>query len=339
MGAFTLASSPATGDYPQSLAVGDFNGDGNLDLVIVNQHSNNVSILLGDGTGNFTLASSPLAGYQPSSVAVGDFNGDGNLDLAVVIPFVYYDRGSASHGTVTILLGDGSGNFRLASSPKAGYEPVSVAVGDFNGDGKLDLAVANLCGSIPNCGETMPGNISILLGDGTGNFTRAPSHPTRIAPVSVAVGDFNGDGNLDLAVANARSDTISIFLGDRTGNFTLTSSPATGSGPDSLAVGDFNGDGNPDLVVVNVVGDTISILLGDGTGNFSLASSLETGSRDPDSVAVGDFNGDGRLDMAITSELSMQVSLLIQGPAVTLLPGPLGFGNEMVGTTSAPQTP
>ena len=114
--------------------MGDFNGDGKLDLAVVNNGSSTVSILLGDGTGNFTLASSPATGSSPVSVAVGDFNGDGKLDLAVA------NEGS---NTVSILLGDGTGNFTLAASPATGLAPVSVAVGDFNGDGRLDLAVGN----------------------------------------------------------------------------------------------------------------------------------------------------------------------------------------------------
>jgi hypothetical protein len=316
-GNFTLASSPATGAGPYSVAVGDFNGDGKLDLAVANQNSSTVSILLGDGTGNFTLASSPETGGDPVSVAVGDFNGDGNLDLAV----------ANLVNTVSILLGDGTGNFTLASSPATGSGPVSVAVGDFNGDGKLDLAVAN-AGS---------NTVSILLGDGTGNFSLISSPATGVTPFSVAVGNFNGDGKLDLVVANQNSNTVSILLGDGTGNFSLISSPGTGRLPSSVAVGDFNGDGKLDLAVANFYGNSVSILLGDGTGNFTLASSPATGTG-PYSVAVGDFNGDGRLDLAVANYGGSTVSILVQAPAVTLSPGDLSFGNQPVGTTSAPQT-
>ena len=258
---FGLALSPAVGPEPYSLAVGDFNGDGKLDLAVANYGGygfpSTVSILLGDGRGNFTLASSPAAGDSPLSVAVGDFNGDGNLDLAVA---------NEVGGCVTILLGDGTGNFTLTSSPAAGDEPVSVAVGDFNGDGKLDLAVANW-------GYFSASTVDILLGDGAGKFTLASSTLTGSDSDAVAVGDFNGDGKLDLAVANRSGNNVSILLGDGAGNFTLTSSPATGSEPYSVAVGDFNGDGKLDLAVANSGSNTVSILLGDGTGNFTLASS------------------------------------------------------------------
>jgi hypothetical protein len=364
----SLASSPAAGYEPYSVAVGDFNGDGRLDLAVSNSYDGRVSILLGDGAGNFTLASSPFVGGSPYGVAVGDFNGDGKLDLAVAIEDL---------NTVAILLGDGTGNFTLASSPATGGAPYSVAVGDFNGDGNLDLAVANAGINI--------NTVSILLGDGTGNFTLASSPATGRTPDSVAVGDFNGDGKLDLAVANLYSNTVSILLGDGTGNFTLASSPATGAYPNSVAVGDFNrdgkldlavanasatvsillgdgtgnftlasspmvglvpysvavgdlnGDGKLDLVTANIDSNNVSILLGDGTGNFTLASSPAVGTF-PDSVAVGDFNGDGRLDLAVANAHSNTVSILVQAPVVTLSSTNLAFGNQNVGSMSNPMS-
>jgi len=190
--------------------------------------------------------------------------------------------------------------FTLASSPPVGWLCDSTVVGDFNGDDKLDLAVTNFDS------ET----VSVLLGDGTGNFILASSPATGPSPGSVAVGDVNGDGKLDLVTANTDGNTVSVLLGDGTGNFSLASSPATGLWPHSVAVGDFNRDGKLDLAVANWGDQTVWILLGDGTGNFGLASSPATGAN-PASVAVGDFNGDGKLDLAVVNEWSYTISVLL----------------------------
>ncbi len=320
-GSFTLASSPFLGWDLHFAAVGDFNGDGKLDLAVADFIGDTVSILLGDGTGSFVLASAPV-GELPLSVAVGDFNGDGKLDLAIA---------NAAAGSVSILLGDGTGNFALASSPAVGYSPYSVAVGDFNGDGKLDLAVAN----------EYSDTVSILLGDGTGNFTLASSPTVGGYPTSVVAGDFNGDGKLDLAVANSGSSTVSILLGHVTGEFTLASSPRAGGFPSVVVISDFNGDGKLDLAVLNENNQNgrVSILLGDGTGNFTLASSTLVGNL-PSSLAVGDFNGDGKSDLAVAAWGNV-LSILLQTPLLgsyaALSPTSLTFATQLLGTSSAPQ--
>jgi hypothetical protein len=314
-GNFTLVSSPTVGAYPESVAVGDFNGDGKLDLAVADFLGNTVSILLGDGTGNFTLASSPATGVGPFSVAVGDFNGDGKLDLAA----------ANVDNTVSILLGDGTGNFTLTSSlPYGGY---GIATGDFNGDGKLDLAVAD---STAGGG----GVVSVLLGDGTGNFTLVSSSYTSCCPNSVVAGDFNGDGKLDLAVAQFAGG-IFILLGDGTGNFTLASNPGADYGLISIAAGDLNGDGNLDLALSNHYDTTVSVLLGDGAGNFTACCALPIGSY-PEGVTVGDFNGDGKVDLAVATG---GVAIALQAvPQVLLSPTSLTFDTQLVGTRSDPQT-
>ena len=196
------AGSPLpVGSSPDSVAVGDFNGDGKLDLAIANQGDNTVTVLLGNGKGEFTPAGSPLpVGAKPYFVVAADFNGDGNLDLA-----------TASYGdsTITVLLGNGGGGFTEApGSPFAvgpvGAFPASLAVADFNGDNKPDLAIADF-------GDN---NVTVLLGNGAGEFTAAPGSPFAVGsgPVSMAVGDFNGDGFPDLAVANSGDNTVSVLL-------------------------------------------------------------------------------------------------------------------------------
>ena len=304
-GNFSAATNFPVGDTPRSVAVGDFNGDGKQDLAVANEFSGDVSILLGDGTGNFSAPTNFTVGRDPYSVAVGDFNGDGKPDLATA------NFGSRN---VSILLGDGAGNFSAATNFNAGDHPTSLAVGDFNGDGKPDLAVANH-GSR---------NVSILLGDGAGNFSAPTNFNVDDSPMSVAVGDFNGDGKQDLAVANYGNNgyahTVSILLGDGTGNFSAATNFTVGLGPFSVAVGDFNGDGKQDLAVANDHLDNVSILLGDGTGNFSAPANFATGDA-PFSVAVGDFNGDGKQDLAVANFHSANVSILLRDcPASQITP-------------------
>ena len=237
---FTTFSTPSAVLGETSVAVGDFNGDGHLDLAVANSYSGTVSILLGDGSGNFTPAATPIVtvGHYPYSIAAGDLNGDGHVDLAVA---------NFNDGTVSILLGDGTGNFTPAATPTitVGHEPYSIAVGDFCGNGKLDLAVAN----------SADNTVSILLGDGAGNFTAAATSPITVgvSPYSVAVGDFLGNGNLDLAVANRCGNdatcnspgTVTILKGDGAGNFSAASTVPVENSPYSVALGDFNGDGGP----------------------------------------------------------------------------------------------
>jgi hypothetical protein len=327
-GNFNLASSPGVGTWPDQIAVGDFNGDGKLDLAVANSSSNSVSILLGDGTGNF-IPGQTLSGLTYPSVAVGDFNGDGKLDLAIT---------DTASNTVSIFLGDGTGNFNLTSNPFTGYVPISVAVGDFNGDGKLDLAVANACGSDPNCES--PSTVSTLLGDGTGNFTLASSTSDGNGKWNLLVGDFNGDGKLDLAVEG--EETTTILAGDGTGNFNVVSTINFGVDWDvsSLALGDLDGDGNLDLAITQYNSNIVPVLLGNGAGNFNLVSSPPTGSG-PWPVAIGDFNGDGKPDLAVGNYYFLgPISVLLQvtpSPTVTLSPPSLRFASQLVGTPSNPQ--
>jgi len=281
-GGFTSSTVPVGGGS-YGVAAADFNGDGKPDLVVANGSDSTVTILLGDGRGGFASSTVPVGG-GPIAFAVGDFNGDGNLDIAVA---------NFNDFTVTILLGDGKGNFcpSAASPIPAGYFPRSLAAADFNGDGNLDLAVANAYSD----------TVTILLGDGKGGFIPASGSPITVGSGSSAVvtGDFNDDGIPDLAVANPYSDSVTILLGDGHGGFKQSAgSPfAAGSGPSSLAIGDFNGDGRIDLATANEVDGTVTILLGDGKGGFTqspgppiiIGNSI-------DCIVAGDFKRDPRRD-------------------------------------------
>jgi len=298
-----------------SIAVGDFNNDGHPDLVITNiswtdsGEQGTVILLLGKGDGTFTAAAkSPFAaGNYLQFAAVGDFNGDGSADLAVVNGYGGND--------VIILLGNGAGGFTQASnSPTVGNSPVYAVTGDFNGDGKTDLAVAN----------QNDATVSILLGNGSGGFTQATGSPISVGygPTSIAVGDLNGDGKLDLAVADSGSTSVAILLGNNDGTFAAPTSSwiALSNPPQSIVIGDFNGDGNADLAAaLNGYPGSVAILLGGGQGTFTQpGNSPVAAGNGTYSLAVADFNGDGVADLAVTNtEANTASALLTTAQAAT----------------------
>jgi hypothetical protein len=295
------AGSPvAVGNTPVSVAAGDWNGDGKLDLAVANYNSANVTILLGNGSGGFSQASgSPIsAGSGPRSLAVGDVNGDGRLDVVVANYF---------SNNVMIFLGSGTGGFSQASgSPvTVGTKPASIAIGDVNGDGKLDVAVANFESN----------DVSVLLGNGTGGFSQASGSPVAVGagPETIAIGDMNKDGRLDLATASFFSGDVTILLGNGSGGFSQASgSPvAVGSFPVWVALGDLNGDGIPDLATANNSSNNVTILLGNGSGGFTqpALSPVAVGTN-PRFIAVSDVDGDGRPDIVVADFTSNDVTIL-----------------------------
>jgi hypothetical protein len=290
-GTFRTGVFYGTGASPAGLAAADFNGDGKVDLAVTDAGSSSVSILLGLGDGRFVGKTDYPVG-EADSLTTADFNNDGKLDLAA----------SNFGGEVSVLLGNGNGTFQPAASFLAGPQPLGVAAGDFNRDGNADLAVANgSCTSFP----CAPGSVSILLGNGGGTFQSAVNYTLGPQPVAVAVGDFNGDGKLDLAVTNygmGAGSSISILLGNGDGTFRTRVDYATPAGPYSIVTGDFKGDGKLDLVITTN-SNVVSVLLGNGDGTFQSHVDYPVPLASTSSIVIADYNGDGKLDFAAGSSI------------------------------------
>jgi hypothetical protein len=304
----------------QAIAVGDFNGDGNIDLVIGNEN-NSVSVFLGNGDGTFqTPKVSGTTGAYSSFIAVADFNGDHKMDIVVI-----------DHPYISVLLGNGDGTFQapidIDDDSLAGAH--ELAVGDFNNDHKPDVALVGYFGG----GQ----DLWILLGNGDGTFQSPLTYPVNYVPGSVAVGDFNHDGNLDVAIGAYLGSSVAVFLGNGNGTFQTEADYLAGPGP--VLIRDFDQDGNLDIVV----GD--SLLLNNGDGTFRLVGGARALNGAVSGVsdgleAAGDFNGDGLPDIAFL-EFAIHrwnvVTMLNTGTLLFSPNAPVSFSAaQLVGTASAP---
>nr|WP_284731537.1 FG-GAP-like repeat-containing protein [Planktothrix agardhii] len=326
-----------TGTSPKSVSIGDLNGDGKPDLAVGNVGKTVLIFLNTTATGATTPTFAPkvdfTTDYNPISVSIGDFNGDGKPDLATVNSSSARQTVSillnttATNPTASILLNTGATTPTFA--PKVDFttssSSQSVSIGDFNGDGKPDLAVTNVNDDTASIFLNTTPTFATLA-----TFAPKVDFTTGTSPKSVSIGDFNGDGKPDLALANFVSRNASILLNTTaTGATTPTFAPkvdfTTSSGSQSVSIGDFNGDGKPDLAVTNVGNDAASILLnttatGATTPTFARKVEFRTGS-DPQSVSIGDINGDGLPDLAVANSFSDTVSILLNTTA-TVTPTP-----------------
>lgn len=294
--ALTFSRTDYTTSSPNgSVVLADVNGDGNLD--VVESGSDATSVLLGNGDGTFqpSIATPMTIGL----FALGDVNGDGMLDIAST----YYPDNT---GPVYVALGNGDGTFQAQSAVATGFDhPYATAAADVNGDGSLDLVVANT-------GQYAGGNtVSILLGNGDGTFQQRTDYGTGVSPFDVAVADLNGDGKLDLATANADSNSASVLLGNGDGTFQAQATYATGSYPFAISVGDLDGNGIPDLAMTNYQNNSVSVLKGNGDGTFQAQVSYSTGNAGPPiHIENGDLDGDGNADLVIANG-STSVAILL----------------------------
>jgi hypothetical protein len=247
-GAFQPPVTYPVGMHPFSVITGDWNNDGKADLAVANSLSATLSILLGVGDGTFQAASVvPAPGTSPHCVTGGDWNGDGKADLALT----GWPNGNDD---LSIYLGVGDGTFLPPAHHSVGAQAYAVASGDWNGDGKPDLAVTDASGIFTD-------TVNIFIGNGDGTFQPPTKLGTGGAPTAVVTSDWNGDGKADLAIANYNSGSVSILIGVGNGTFTSRVNYPSGAGSESIAHGDWNGDGKPDLAIANNGANNISILL------------------------------------------------------------------------------
>lgn len=258
-GGFTpLKGSPFPVDvrpHTHGLAVGDFNGDGNLDLVTDSWGDNQLAMLFGNNLHGFNKQVKYInVGKHPyQRIRAADLNKDGNLDIVTT---------NLDGNNTTILLGDGKGNFHepKGSPFSCGDSPFGVAIGDINGDGNPDLAIINSPGiTSDNKGRD---GLTILLGDGKGDFFTMPGSPfiTGTAPSRVAIGDLNNDGIADIVVTNYKSNSITVFMMKKNGLASSYTVPV-GSKPDGVAIADLNGDGKGDIIISNSGDNYITLML------------------------------------------------------------------------------
>ncbi len=323
-GTFAAKTDFPCGLKPMWVTAGDFNADSKLDLITANFDSSTVSILLGNGDGTFAAASSFTVGNGPVSAAVGDFNGDGRLDLAAA---------NQNADTISVLLGNGDGTFAAKVDFVTGAQPSWLILADFSGDTRLDLASAN----------TGSNTVSVLLGNGDGTFGAKADFATGTFPRAVVAADLRKLLRFDLATANTNANSVSVLLGRADGTFDPRTDLGTDTGPLAVTSADFDNDGNPDLLTSNLgfsyyyYYSTVSLLRGKGDGTFLPRTDFSTGAN-PRSVATADFNGDGRTDAVTANRDFGTVSVLLQAPAINITPGAVSFPDQLVGTTSPPQT-
>jgi Calx-beta domain/Bacterial Ig-like domain (group 3)/FG-GAP-like repeat/Domain of unknown function (DUF4214) len=307
---YDLGASPGiSGGTPNSLAIGDLNGDGIMDLAVADDQfaNNEVSVLLGNADGTFGNLTSWVADQQPTAVVIGSFVGDAHADLAVV---------NQASNDISFLAGNGDGTFVAPQNLPHISSPGPVVTGDFTGDSKQDVIVGNtfsLTGTI----------LTMIAGNGNGTFqtpttiNNTITNPTTGQPKALAAALMNNDSSLDLVMLDGNNN-LDVFFNNGSGVFATPVAYSAGSSPQGIAVGDFNGDHKPDVAIIEsaaagATDGSAMIYLNDGTGALTLVGQAPDVGLSPTSVTAADLDGDGKDDLVVTNNngFSSTVSVLI----------------------------
>jgi hypothetical protein len=334
-----------TGAGAASVAVTDFNGDGNPDVVVANRIDQTVSVYLGNGDGTFGLPETFAAGPRMWRVTVDNVVNDGKPAILT---------GDKGANTVSILLGNGDGTFQPQVVVPAGTRVGGAFTADVNGDGKPDLIEDNYAADTiwvldgngdgtfgpptiypaskngrfqgvngPTVadvtGDGLPdliyatyvgATVVVRMGLGNGTFGPPQTYAVEAGAYQVEAVDLTGDGKTDLVVVNAVANSVSVLLNNGNGTFAPAQNYAVGTNPYSMEVADLTGDGIPDIITSSRDDNTVSVLMGNGDGTFQPQRAFQTG-KTPRRVAVGEFTGDGQLDLVTANEGDNTMSLLL----------------------------
>jgi hypothetical protein len=319
-GGFALATNYAVGHNPVAVVATNVTGNGKVDLICCNYGDNNVSVLTNNGSSGFVLATNYVVGGEPVWVTAADVNGDGKIDLITA---------NYSSGTLTVLTNNGSGGFALATNyVVGGFAAAScVRVADVNGDGKVDLIS---CGN----GNANANAVSVLTNNGSGIFVLGYSLGKSGEHNSIVATDVNGDGKVDLILANGSDDSLSVLTNNGSGNFTLSGTYTVGTLPYMVIAADIYGDGKMDLISGNQQSQNLSVLTNNGSGGFATEGTYTVGGY-PSLITTADVNGDGKVDLISANDGVNTLSILTNASApVTILSQPMSQVVPLGGTAS-----